>query len=217
MVEQAPGRSRRGADGGPSGAHDPRLLPGDVGERGPQPVGVVEVDVGDDGKRRFDGVHGVEAPAQTHLQDRRGDVLPGEVDEGRRRERFEVAGAAGLQVGRQAGQQVVQGLGGDRRAVHLDALAYVQQVGAGEQPHPLTGGLQHPGERPRGAALAVGAADQDHAKRPLRMVQAGDQGANAFEPGGHPPAGQALEQRAAQDRRVWRQAGQSPRNSTLAS
>ena len=67
---------------------DPGLLARDPRQRGPQVVGVLQGDLGDDAGERRDDVRGVEAPAQTDLD--HGDVhTPGrEVREGDGRRGF---------------------------------------------------------------------------------------------------------------------------------
>ena len=73
---------------------DPRLLPGDVGQRRAGELVVVHADVGDDGDLGVDDVGGVPPPEQADLDDGDVDGDVGEPAERGRRARLEVASAA---------------------------------------------------------------------------------------------------------------------------
>ena len=120
-------------DDGAAGLDDARLLAGDVGERRPGELGVVEPDVGDHRNLRVDDVRRVPAAEHPDLDhaDVDGDV--GEPAERRRGDRLEVRRAhAGdrLDVG-DAGDLLGEVVVADRLAVAPDALVDPLEVRAG--------------------------------------------------------------------------------------
>ncbi len=108
-------------DGGAVGAEDAGLFAGDLGEGIAQPLLMIEIDVGDDGEEGFDDVGGVEAAAESDLEDGEVDVAAGEVVEGHGGHGFEEAGHLRESAGRDQ-------LGGGG----LDAMVDGGELGVGD-------------------------------------------------------------------------------------
>ena len=162
VVDHALRRHRIAHDGRAAGAQDAGLLEADALPVGTQELHVVEVDAGDDGAVGVDDVDGIEATAETDLQDR--DVGPGlghGVQDGQRGE-FEVGqrgGAARPLDGLEVRQQAVAI---DRLARQSQPLLEAHQMRRREDRRPVARVGEDGFEHGAGRALAVGAGDGDH-------------------------------------------------------
>ncbi len=72
-------------------------------------------------------------------------------------------------------------IGGDRHAVHLNALFDAAKMGRCEQTGAVTGTAQDRCEHRRRGAFALAARNMNNAQTPLRIVQAFEQGAHPIE------------------------------------
>jgi hypothetical protein len=82
-----------------------------------------------------------------------------------------VPGVDQIQVRRDLHVRLYEGLGRQRVAVEADPLGDRLQVRAGVAAHPKAEAAQDRVDHPRGGGLAVGAGDQDHRDRPLRVAE----------------------------------------------
>lgn len=180
------------------GAEDAGFFPGDVGDGGAEVLLVVEGDVGEDGEQGLDDVGGVEAASEAYFEDGEIELQLGEVEEGEGGEGLEVAGRVGelargdegaggvVDLEEEAGEGVVGDLvevwsGAWGEAVGADALGDMDEVRRGIEAGAEACGGGDVGEGGGGAALAVGAGDEDGAEAPLGAAERGGEDAHVVE------------------------------------
>ena len=166
--------------------HDGELLARDLGDRGAEPVRVLEADVGEHDDRGVEHVGGVVAAAQARLDHRGLDLLAGELVERRGGQELELGHALDRLGG--LGGALHRGAEGVRRhvlAVDPHALGEAGQVRrqVGARAHAV--GLQQRRGVADRRALAVGADHVDRAQPLLRVAEHGEQAADALEPEAH--------------------------------
>ncbi len=161
MVQQRLRRHGIAADGRPPAAVDVGFLEADLFTRVAQPVGVVQVDTGDDGAIGIDNVHGVQATAQADLQHH--GVQPGlrkEAQDGQGGE-FEIGqrdlAAGGFNRLELGDQRLVRG----DLAIDAGSFVEVDQVGRSVEPDLVAGREQDRFQHGTGGPLAIGAADDE--------------------------------------------------------
>lgn len=174
---------------------DAGLFRCDLAQRVAQVLHVVHGDVGNDRYRRLDNVGGVEAAAQTDLQNRKLNLLLCEVDEGDGSEQLEEAGIVrelaachkllgGAVHQREDASEVFIGdflkraFGGRGNA---DAFIHSQQMRRGVEARAKPCGPCNGRERGTGGALAVSAGDEHGGKGSLRRAQRREQRADQLQ------------------------------------
>ncbi len=161
------------ADGRPAAAIDMGFFEADFFTRVAQPVGVVQVDAGDDGDVGIDDVDGIQASAQADFEhDRVQPRLREEAQNGQRGEfkiRQRHIAARGFD-GLELRDEVL--VGGDL-AVDAGTLVEVDEVRRGVQAHLVASRKQDGLEHGTGGTFAVGAADHefDAGQRQLHAVR----------------------------------------------
>ena len=165
-----------------------RLLAGDGRDRRPEPVGVVEVDVGDRGDPAVPGVGRVEPAAEPHLDQREVEPRLGEVAEDDGGQQLELgrwrraAGATRSASGRTSPTSRANVAASIGRPSTCDPLPIGDQVRLWRLADPEPGGPQRaPGEG-EDAALAVRARDERAADAELRVAELAEQGPRPAEP-----------------------------------
>jgi hypothetical protein len=164
---------------------DRGLLAGDMSDGRPEPVGVVEIDVGDRGHAAVPGVGRIEPPTEPDLDEREVDPLLGEPakdDSGQELELGWVAKTPGQPIrGRdrvihQASERGrVDGSTGD-----LQSLSIRDEMWLGGLADAQAGGPQRGTAKGQDAALAVRAGDEGAAQGPLRAQFQGSVGLNQW-------------------------------------
>ncbi len=144
---------------------------------------VVAADAGDGGDFGLDDVGAVEAAAQAGFDDAQFDLLIGEI--------FERDGGEDVEISRRRpaagdqGHDRLDGAGkiglGDHLAVDADALANIDQMGAGIKPDGVPGGFEHGGDHGGSAAFSFGAGDMDAAELVLWVSELAEEGPHAVE------------------------------------
>ena len=170
------GRDRRGA-----GLDDARLDGGDLGDRVPEAVGVVEVDRGEHHHVAVGGVGRIPRTAHPDLDNRDVDGRVGEGHESEHRQQLE-EGEGRVARGGEFGvdevderRDLVPGIRDepvvDRLAVDHDPLGEPLQVRAREQARAQTVGADDRLDDPRGRRLAVGAGEVHDPVGRLRVAE----------------------------------------------
>jgi len=148
-------RMLREGDEGSLGAKDAGFFPSDGCNRGAEPLCVVEGDIGDYGDEGIDDVGGVEPATHAHLEDRKVNVLFGEVEQGLGGEHFKKTGKLGKPVREdellrcivdaeiEGGEAFV----GDFDAVQTDALVDASKMWRGVKAGEEAGAGEDGGER----------------------------------------------------------------------
>ncbi len=204
-LEQHLGRLERlpGQDGVRAGLDDAGLLPGDLGHRPAQQVGVVEVDRRHDGDPGVGDVGRVPGPAQTDLDHGHVDRGIGEGREGHRGDDLEEGqlDAVDQSVVDQRDVRLdlpprgVEALLADRGAVDGDPLGHARHVRRREPARAQTVGAEQGLDHGRRAALAVGPGQMDHRVGVLRVAEQLGQRPDPAETGRHPVLRPACGQR----------------------
>ncbi len=162
-----------------------------------QPLGVVERDVGDDGKHRLDDVGRIQASAEADFEHRDIDFFGGKLQKSHRGDGLEEAGGTGqaafgdqffrrvddgfeplaeIVVGNQGVGNLMGGIRCSRQYLH--ALVHAHQVRRRIEAGAQAGGAEDRSERGGGRALAVGARDEDGTELLLRIAQRSHEGAH---------------------------------------
>ena len=170
-------------------AQNARLFAGNGGDGAAQPFGVVERDVGDDGKKRVDDIGGVETSAHAHFEHGDIDMRLGEVKQRLGGEDLKKTGKLGKAfVENQLLRCIVdveikprKDLVVDFDAIKANALIHAGQVGRGVKAGAQTGGGEDGGQRCCSGAFAVGARDEHGGKAAMRVAEGGEQDANLSE------------------------------------
>ena len=177
---------------------DRRLLAGDVRDRRPEAVRVVEAHVGEHRHPPVPGVGGVEPPAEAHLDQGDVEVHLGEVAEHDRGQELELRGRAEAPGDAIRGRQRLvheprEVRRRDRPPVHDDPLPVGHEVRLGGLAHPVPGGPQRGARQGDDAPLAVRARDQRPAHRQLRVAHRTQQRADAAQAQADPEAAAGLD------------------------
>ena len=155
---------------------DRRLLAGDMGDGRAQPLGVVEVDIGDRDDATVPGMGRVKAPAQPDLHEGDIQVRLRKVTEHDGREKLELGGFAmssrhlvrhgqhRLDMAGEVGRD-------DGHPVDHDPLAVRHEMGLGRLTDAQPGRPEGTPGDGQDTALAVGAGDQRSPHRALRISQ----------------------------------------------
>ena len=158
------------------------LLRGDLLDRIAQERRVLHADVGHDAQYGHYDVGGVEAAAQTCLDDRNFDVALGEVVECQRRRHLEERQIELLHLRLMLVDEVDHLLLGDELVVDTDALAEVHQMRRGVESRAVARLREYRCEHVRHRPLAVGAGHVDREVVALRIAQMTAELGYAFEP-----------------------------------
>ena len=155
------------------GPYDSRLLRGDMCASRTGPIGVVDLDVGDDRDIGIEHIGGVEPPERSDLDDGHVDVCLRQQDERGRRHQLEPAVIDAGRCGfHDPGNRISHPVVGHRAPVDADALGDVVQVGARVRADTKPGRGQQRGCVRDRRALAVRPGDVNRRKRPLGLTDA---------------------------------------------
>ena len=190
-----------GDDNRTAALDDARLLPGDLGKLRPEQLEVVVVDWRDDADGRCgEDIRGVEAAAQTHLDDDQVGGVLGEGVVGDRRGDLEEADRLSL-VRRLHLVDQAQELGVlDEPSCDADALGEAHEMRRGERVDLQPGRLGDGAQIGAGRALAVGSGDMDH--RPHRKLGVAERGQQPLDATGGQVDQRRVQRPKALDRRV---------------
>ena len=149
--------------------HDTCFLSGNFGTGVAQELGVVNADVGDDGKDGGDDVGAVEPSSQSHFDDSNIHLLLGEIVESHGRGQFKETGPQRFEKRPFILHKSCHIFLVYADTVHPDALSEITQMRRGIKPHFISRLLQYRGQRVRTRALAVGAGNVYAGIFPVRM------------------------------------------------
>ena len=168
-------------------------------DRRSEPVGVVEVDVGDRCDPSIPGVGGVEPAAEADLDQGQVDLHLGEPAEGDRGQELELGRLARAAPAHSAGRvedladESGEGGGVDEPAVDLEPLPIADEMGLGGLGDAQAGGSQCRTGQGEHAALAVRPGNQRPAELELRIADLAEERPRPTQPETDPEATAFLE------------------------